>query len=216
MIEAHAEALRIKGIVARIFAVGNEAAGAIPADLPAKARNEKMRQMLQALLADRFKLKVHYERMEQPVYALVVAKNGPKLDKAKLEEKDCASRALDALDPASCHRFMGGQGQGMHAQAVDMTDLAEFLSHFSDKPFIDKTGVAGLYNIETPGWVPLVPRPPRPDGGTESQRAEDQAFADPNRPTLSDILDKLGLKMENQTAMVATLFVDYVAVPTEN
>jgi len=175
-----------------------------------------MRQMLQTLLADRFKLKVHHEMKEGLVYALVVAKNGPKLEKAKLEEKDCANRVLDALDPTSCHRFMGGQGQGMQGQAVDMQDLAEFLSHFSDKPFMNKTGIAGLYNIQTPGWVPLIPRPPRPDGGTESQRAEDQAFADPNRPTLNDVLDKLGLKLENQTGMVDTLFVDYVAVPTEN
>jgi len=192
------------------------AQGTIPPNLSAKERNDKMRQMLQTLLAERFKLKVHHEVKEGPVYALVVAKNGPKLEKAKVEEKDCAAQALDATNPASCHRFIGGQGQGLHGQAVDMTDMAEYLSHFSDKPFTDKTGVSGLYNIQTPGWVPLIPRPPRPDGGTETQRAEDQAFADPSRPTLSDLLDKLGLKMDSQTGIVDTLFVDYVAVPTEN
>jgi uncharacterized protein (TIGR03435 family) len=94
--------------------------------------------------------------------------------------------------------------------------LAVALSRFADKPVVDKTGLTGLYNIQTVGWVPLVPRPPRPDGGTEAQRAEDQAFADPNRPTLNDVLDKLGLKLETQNGSAETVVVDYVAAPSEN
>jgi uncharacterized protein (TIGR03435 family) len=172
--------------------------------------------MLQALLADRFKLKVHRETKEQSVYVIVVAKNGPKLQQAQMQEKDCAGKVTDFADPTSCHVFGGGQGQGLHGQAVDMSDLAVALSRFADKPVVDKTGLTGLYNIQTVGWVPLNPRPPRPDGGTEAQRAEDQAFADPNRPTLNDVLDKLGLKLETQTGSAEALVVDFVAPPTEN
>jgi uncharacterized protein (TIGR03435 family) len=192
------------------------AEGAIPSGASSETRNEKLRQMLQTLLADRFKLTVHREAKQQPVYALVVTKSGPKMQKSTLQEKECGTRVSDLFDASSCHSFMGGQGQGLHGLAVNMSDLAGFLIRFADKPVINKTGLTGLYDIQTVGWRPLVPRPPRPDGGTESQRAEDLAFADPNRPTLNDVLDGLGLKLETQTASVNTLFLDYLEAPSEN
>ena len=46
-------------------------------------RKLETQRMLQALLADRFQLKLHRETKELPVYALVIAKNGPKLQEAK-------------------------------------------------------------------------------------------------------------------------------------
>src|SRR4051812_2976455 len=62
---------------------------AIPARIQGKARIDIMRQMLQTLLADRFQLQVRRESKEMPVYALVVGKNGPKLQAAKVEESAC-------------------------------------------------------------------------------------------------------------------------------
>jgi uncharacterized protein (TIGR03435 family) len=192
------------------------AEGAIPSDSSSQVRNDKMRQMLQALLTDRFKLKVHREAKEQPVYALVVAKNGPRLQGAAQQEKECGRSVTDLFAAGSCHNFVGGQGQGMHGLAVNMSDLAGFLVRFADKPIINKTGLSGLYNIQTAGWSPLVPRAPVSGGATESQRAEAAGLADPNRPTLNEVLDGLGLKLEMQTASVETLFLDYVAAPAEN
>jgi uncharacterized protein (TIGR03435 family) len=190
--------------------------GAIPSGASSQVRNDKLRQMLQALLADRYKLKVHRETKQQAVYALVVGKNGPKLQAAAQQEKECGRSVTDLFAAGSCHNFAGGQGQGLHGLAVDMSDLAGFLVRFADKPIINKTGLTGLYNIQTLGWSPLVPRGPVADGATESQRAEAAALADPNRPTLNDVLDGLGLKLETQTASVETLFLDYVVAPTEN
>ena len=63
--------------------------GAIPDGLSPDARADRYRLMLQALLADRFKLVIRRESKEMPVYALVVGKGGPKLQKADIEEKDC-------------------------------------------------------------------------------------------------------------------------------
>jgi uncharacterized protein (TIGR03435 family) len=51
---------------------------AIPPGSSAKVRNDKIKEMLQTLLKDRFKLRVHRERQEMPIYAIVVGKNGPK------------------------------------------------------------------------------------------------------------------------------------------
>jgi uncharacterized protein (TIGR03435 family) len=190
--------------------------GAIPSDASSQARNDKLRHMLQALLTDRFKLTVHRETKQQAVYALVVAKNGPKLQAAAQQEKECGTSVTDLFAAGSCHNFTGGQGQGLHGLAVDMSDLAGFLIRFADKPIINKTGLTGLYNIQTAGWSPLVPRGQAPDGATESQRAEVGALADPNRPTLNDVLDGLGLNLETQTAPVETLFLDSVMAPGEN
>jgi uncharacterized protein (TIGR03435 family) len=184
---------------------------AFAAETPGKARDEKMRLRLQSLLADRFKLIVRSEMKELQVYALVAGKNGPKLKKAVIEEKDCPVGDEDRA--AACHTFMGGQGRGLHAKAVDMADLVVALSNFSDRPMIDKTGIKGLYEIETEGWVPLRPRQVLP--GAEPT-AEDLAMADPSRPTLFSVLEKLGLKLESQKAPVEMFVVDHVERPSEN
>ncbi len=189
-------------------------AGTIPPDMPSKIRNEKMRLMLRTLLADRFKLTVNRQMKEGPVYAIVIGKNGPKLQKAALQEKDCMEQATNVNDVTSCHAFGGGQGQGLHGQAVDMSDLAAALSRFSDRPVLDKTGLGGLYNIQTAGWVPLRQRPPRPAG--QEPTAEDLAFADPLRPTIYAILDELGLKLESQNAVLESIVVEHVERPQEN
>src|SRR4051812_41103780 len=73
-------------------------------NLASEDRAHKLRLMLQTLLAERFRLTIRREVKEQPVYTLTVGKNGPKLQKSKLEEKDCE-------DPSNqCH--FGGAGQG--------------------------------------------------------------------------------------------------------
>ena len=185
---------------------------AIPSGTTVKLRKQKIELMLQTLLQDRFKLKMRREMVEQPVYAAVVAKNGPRLQNAKIEEKDCS------YEPGQggivCHQLTGGQGRGLHGQAVDMSDLVGFVANWTDRPVIDKTGLEGLYDIETEGWVPLRPRMPLPPGAKPSE--EDLAFADPGRPTLFMIFDRLGLKLESQKAPVETFVIEHVERPTEN
>src|ERR1041384_169410 len=58
--------------------------GAIPAGATALKRKQIMLAMLQGLLAERFKLQVRRETKELPVFAIVVAKDEPKLEKAKV------------------------------------------------------------------------------------------------------------------------------------
>lgn len=188
------------------------AEGAVPLGTPYRLREQKTRLMLQALLADRFKLVVRRETKEMPVYALVVGKNGPKLKKAAIEEKDCPE--VPAANGVRCHAVNGGQGRGLHSQAADMSDLVEYAGNWTDRPLVDRTGIKGLYEIETEGWVPMRPRPPLPPGA--EPRAEDIAFADPARPTLHMIFDRLGLKMESQKAPVEAFIIESVEKPSEN
>ena len=65
------------------------AAVAFPPGMPEQQRKEKVRQMLQSLLADRFHLVIKRESKEMQLYALTVSKGGPKLPKSKFDEKDC-------------------------------------------------------------------------------------------------------------------------------
>jgi uncharacterized protein (TIGR03435 family) len=171
--------------------------------------------MLQSLLADRFKLVVRRETSELPVYAILIGKNGPKLKKADLQEKDCADR-VGKPDVVPCHAFNGGRGGGLHTDAANITDLAQFVENWAGRPVVDKTGLTALFNIQTTGWRPqeTIPLQPRPDGQPPS--AEQQAFADPSTPTLFDIFEQLGLKLEAQRAPVETLTLVSVQRPTEN
>ena len=189
--------------------------GAIPTGSTVRERDQIVRRMLRKLLADRFQLKIRSETKELPVYAITVAKGGPKLEKAKTQEADCSQSPVTPDNfQSACHVFLGGQGQGLHGNAVDMSDLALGLSGFSDRPVIDKTGLGDLYNLQTEGWVPLRPRPPRPPG-TEPT-AEDLAFADPARPTIFAVLERLGLKLESQRAPVESFVIEHAEKPTEN
>ena len=176
--------------------------------LPEKASDQKMRLMLQSLLADRFKLVMQRNMKEQPVYILTVAKNGPKLQKSKLDQEACA-------DPtALCGAGNVGQGRGIHLKATTIADMVFELNNFTDRPLLDRTGLTGLYDIDTNGWTPMrgTPRPVNP----VSTNSEAEALADPNRPTLSMILNELGLKLESSQAVVESFTVEHVDRPAPN
>jgi bla regulator protein BlaR1 len=189
--------------------------GAIPAEATDSVQTQIIHRMLQSLLADRFKLVVRRETNDLPVYAIVIGKNGAKLKKSDLEEKDCAGR-VGKPDIIPCHEFNGGRGRGIHTDAANITDLAQFVENWAGRPVVDKTGLMGLFNIQTTGWRPqeTIPIQPRPDGQPPS--AEQQAFADPSTPTLFDIFEQLGLKLEAQRAPVEMLTLVSVERPTEN
>lgn len=189
--------------------------GAIPPGATDVVKTQIKRRMLQTLLADRFKLVVRSESKELPVYVIVIGKNGPKLKKSDVQEKECDARA-DKTDVIPCHVFNGGRGRGLHADAANMVDLAEFVENWAGRPVLDKTGLKGLFNIQTGGWRPddVIPIPQNPNGQPPS--AEQQAFADPSTPTLFDIFEQLGLKLETQRAQVETLTLVSIQRPTEN
>jgi uncharacterized protein (TIGR03435 family) len=185
--------------------------GSVPANMSKRELKEKVRLMLQSLLADRFKLVIRRETKELPVYAVVVGKNGPKLQQAAIEEKDCIED--QAVNGITCHHVGGGQGRGIHGQALDLPEVANFVENWSDKPFVDKTGLKGLFVFDTEGWVPMRGRPMRDPA---NPTPEDLAMSDPTRPTIYQIFDRLGLKVEPQKAPVETFAIESAERPSEN
>ncbi len=186
--------------------------GSIRPDALTKIRDGKMKMMLQSLLEDRFHLKMLREAKEQPVYAIVVASGGPKLKKSKMSEAECASGPTGFVD--GCHTIRGGIGRGIHGDAIDIADVALFVQNWTDRPVIDKTGVTDLYDIQTEGWAPMLPRPPRPDGAPAT--GGDAGLDDPDRQTLAQVFGQLGLKMESQRAVVDMFVVEHLEKPSEN
>jgi len=126
--------------------------------LSPKDRTDRMRLMLQALLAERFRLMIRRQTKEQPVYLLTVAKNGPKLQKSKLDEEECHDPGVH------CHEGGAGQGRGIHAKAFGIAELAVSVSNYTDRPVIDRTGLTGLYDIDTEGWGRCASDRNRPAG----------------------------------------------------
>ena len=179
--------------------------GALPKGLHAKEREARLKRMLQTLLTERFQLTLRRETKEMSVYAVVVGKGGPKLKKAAVEEKDCPD---GENRPGSCHLFNGGQGRGLHGEAVDMSDLVLFVGNWTDRPILDKTGLTGLYNIQTPGWVPMQARQ---DGAPDGE-----GLADPNRPSIFGVFESLGLKLEVQKAPVEMFIIEHAEKPAVN
>jgi bla regulator protein BlaR1 len=181
---------------------------AIAGDLTVKARQDKMRLMLQTLLEERFKMVVRRETKEVPVYAAIVGKGGAKLEKSKLSEKDCPEDDPTLL--ASCHVFNGGMGRGLHGIAADMSDLVTFVSNWSDRPVVDHTGIKGLFNIQTDGWAPMQPSP----NGTGTKGEDGVPWSE--RQTLFTIFEKLGLKLEATKAPVETYTIVSIERPAGN
>jgi len=103
----------------------------ILAQAPAGTSKDRLRTMLQTLLEDRFRLKVHREKRAGSVYALVVGKNGPKLKPAS----------------GGANRMVFGPAGHLTAQNVTMPMLAEALAGKIGRPVLDSTSLPGFFDF---------------------------------------------------------------------
>lgn len=164
---------------------------------------DTMKLMVRKLLADRFQLVVHKDSKEAPIYALVVGKSGPKLKPAQNPDEK---------------KQMNRMGRGtLTSQGTTLERFAQSLSMMVGRNVMDKTGLAGVYDIDLK-WTPDdaeqgVMRQymggEKPGGGPPP--------ADPNGPSLfAAIQDQLGLKLEPQKAPVELVIIDRIEKATEN
>jgi len=168
-------------------------------------RNARRKQMLQALLADRFKLKVHSATKQDPIYDLVIAKGTPKLKDAATDTSDQLKRGSDG-EPL--HGFLSWVTGKAIAQGYSMKNLADFLSQPMaglGRPVIDKTGLAGTYNF-TFDWTPPHPGV-RLSGEKDSATPEDA-------PSIFAALGDIGLKLQPSTGPIDTIVIDHADKPT--
>jgi uncharacterized protein (TIGR03435 family) len=182
--------------------------GAFPPGMPSNVRAEKMRQMLQALLEERFKLEIRAESRELPLYAVVVGKGGLKLEKSDIDEQNCPQVSEPG---AGCHEIYGGRGRGLHGKAVTIADVLGFVENWTDRPLVDQTGIQGLFRIETRGWRDVQPAQ-EPAPGTKAEDGQDAADV----PTLFEVFDRVGLRLQSQKGAVPMYVIEHVERPTGN
>ena len=154
--------------------------------------DDQFRQVLQALLAERFQLKFHREVREIPVYALVIDKNGPKVEKSA---------------PDAVYSRKIGRGQ-LRASRYQMTAFAGWLTGQVGRRVVDLTGLKGFYEVQlewTPDQTALLDR----DGA---------APPDSGGPSIFTALrEQLGLKLESRkNHPIEMLIIDHVEKPGEN
>jgi uncharacterized protein (TIGR03435 family) len=148
------------------------------------------RRMLQKLLSTRFGVVMHRDKRELSVYAITVAKRGPKLEKS--------TRDPDALSDQSGHG--AGAAQYMKFTNDSMTEFAQFLQLMEDRPVIDQTNLSGRYDF-TLLWTPDVMR---------------NAPTDTAPGLFTAVQEQLGLKLTATHMLTDVFVIDAVTRPTEN
>ena len=175
-------------------------------------REPARKRMLQALIEDRFKLMLHREIKELPLYSLVVAKNGPKLQETKPGEPDGEGRTGPDGRPAVGGHFVRmGRGQ-LNGHGLAMADIVRVFEQQLGRNVVDKTGLSGNYNF-TLNWTPDDGELPEFKGPANGQGSPPDS-AGPS--IFTAIQEQLGLKLESQKGPVEILVIDHVEKPSEN
>jgi uncharacterized protein (TIGR03435 family) len=181
--------------------------------------------MLQGLLEDRFQLKAHREAREQPIYALVAARGGPKLEAPK--DDGCVASAADAAAEWAGGRMaapgelanakgrcgsagvvLGFGGARIQGGKIGMPELARALSLLLSRAVVDRTGFNELFDLQVDfapdDYTPGLPPPPpgaQPMQGVSIVRA---------------LQEGAGLRLEATRGPVDVVVVDRAERPSGN
>jgi len=159
-------------------------------DVEGEPNVKQAQEMVRALLRDRFGLKFHREQREMPIYALTVAKGGPKMKKTQ-------------SDPNSLPDQSGGNSSGIRRMKFtnnSMEELALGMQFYLDRPVVDKTGLPGKWDFDL-AWT-----------------YDDTRLTDPDAPPglFTAVQEQLGLRLDAVKAPADVLVVDSVEKPSAN
>jgi uncharacterized protein (TIGR03435 family) len=163
-----------------------------------RTKGEVLRGMLQSLLAERFRLRMHRETKQLPVYLLAVAKGG-----AKLKSSGDFSNVSGGLRAGN--GFLAGDN-------ARIPFLSQTLSQIVGRPILDRTDLTGKYDFELK-WTP-----DQSSANTALGEALPQLpTADPDLPNIFTALqEQLGLKLDSSKGPVEVIVVDYVERSSAN
>jgi len=160
----------------------------------APATGDQQNKMLQTLLEDRFKLKVHRETRRLPEYELAVARGGRKFHEAPPND-----------DPNWNGRTKIGRGL-IDGQGISMTQFTLWIRGEIGRPVIDRTGLTGRYDLK----LQWVPDESQPNSGGEAPPTDSAG------PSLFAAMHELGLNLTAIRGPVEVLVIDHLEKPSAN
>jgi|GEM_PF-514539 len=198
----------------------------IEAEASGHPTKDQIRLMMQSLLADRFKLVVHFETREMPVFALVLDKpgklgpgirphsHGPPCDKELVVPSDRTSSTIppggfiaacgrvQMIDGANHTKLLGGRN-------ISIDHLAGYLPDFEDmgRPIVDETNLKGTFDFSL-SWSP--------EGDAASSAENNRAANAEGLPLVEAIKEQLGLKLKATKASIQIPIIDHVEPLTPN
>jgi uncharacterized protein (TIGR03435 family) len=239
-----AELLRIAYKVKSFQVSGPEWLGAerfhITAKMPAGATREQVPEMLQALLAERFKLTLHRSTTEQSVYALVVMKSGARLKESPPDEDASgtsggpaapqarvpadgsaqvrASATSDAGGTINTSSVNGNSrmlprenGMRMEWTKMNTTGMVELLGRFVDRGVIDMTDLKGRYDLTLDiGFEDMLALARAAGMNVPLPPAYSSNASEPGSSSVFAAIQQYGLKLEPRRAPVELLVIDHV------
>src|SRR5581483_7278951 len=181
--------------------------------------------MLQSLLAERFRLKLHFETRVLSVYALAVAKPNPNLVESTRQSESAESTEPNAQETAVSIRLPSkpedlrhgilvlytGQSAEMTARRASLDDLAHWLAGYSEvggRPVVNQTGLSGLYDF-TFRWT-------RQSLAATAQSGSSDAAGIDAPPLFTALPEQLGLRLKSTKAPVEVILIDHTDPPTDN
>lgn len=166
---------------------------------------DQRNQMLQVLLADRFHLIFHNETKEAIVYELTLAKGGSKLKQsmpAGTQQQSSPAATVTGSGTPSAPMIRMAPGQ-LSAQGMFTAQLVDILSRQLQRNVVDKTGLAGKYDVT------LQYTPDTSSGSSDS--------SDATGPSIFNALrEQLGLKLDSAKGSVQSFVIDHIDKPSEN
>ena len=207
----------------------------ITAKIPAGANSDQVPEMLQNLLADRFKITFHHDSKEFAVYALIAAKGGIKLKETAPDPNGPSDTAapksnLNVNASGSAAGVFVDLGQGRYYSFADnklvghkltMALIADTLSRYMDKPVVDMTGAPEntpydlTFEISADDYRTMLIRTAIRNGVTLPPGAE--RLADLPTDTLTAAMEAAGLKLDSRKAPQDVMVIDHAdKTPTEN
>ena len=187
-------------------------------EIKAKANGPESQAMmngplLQALLEDRFKLKVHRDIRKVPVYALTVAEGGLKLEPF---QGSCTPRDFDKPPSKADCGTARSWGDELDMKAATLADLCVALSVFLDRHVVDETGITGRFNIT----LKLPPEDHELLTGPRSLPASsDPTVPAPPSLPFNDVkmaMKTLGLNLEPTDGTSEFILIDHIEKPSRN
>lgn len=187
----------------RYFTVDAKADPAIDQQLAklsdADGHAEKL-HMLQAMLADRFHLRAHWEIRQQSSYGMTIARGGLKMQPTRLPVPQGDPTMAPTTPATVVHAHGGPQGIEIDGERFSMRAIALMLTTQLHTPVTDKTGDKGYYDFTFQFWRDEMGQP-SPDSYPAITTAAQ---------------DELGLKLESSKGPVDVMVIDHAELPSAN